>query len=391
MQTSFGGCLSSHSSFFTLHKPSPQPNNNAYAMTPPSTLLSLPDELLLLIYASFAGSDFYGSVLVCRRLNRLLTREMYRRLKLYLPEASEDGEDACGWERDACLVNLFADVSLDECEQDRKGSGALLKRTFKESPALARCVTDLTVIGAPLYPTLSSSDEITAFPTPPDAALRGVRSLLAHMTALESLVFDGDPAQLSAFIYAVPRTITALSLRSASRLQFGDVYLFRSLRRLCVHGVPEAGRSKSVMWESCYAIRMLLEQNAGTLEELVLGAWNLDMLFESYVPVLPRLKCLVFELVAGDADTAPAWGWLPDLIAPSRASSLKVFFTSCQPPPRLRGIDWKALHRLEGRRRIKRKLQSKGHSMTPVVDWATGEAREGSVLMELTIRRHRPL
>ncbi|KAK9366776.1 hypothetical protein V1509DRAFT_628501 [Lipomyces kononenkoae] len=452
------------------------------------SLLSLPNEILLQIYGGFRGSDFYGSVLVNKHLNGLLTVEMYRHLKLFLPKCgsscSEErdptgtvsDEDTDFWDSDEVLVDLFENISVDNdtsalqdnslagdsllddapvgnpsSKRYRKGSGALLKRTFKENPQLAGFVKFLTVVGHDLQPEdiTSTEDGMTEFPMPPDAAFRGVRNLLRHLTNLECLAFQGDSAQLSAFIYSVPKTITSLSLERLSRLQFGDIYIFRQLRRLTirapqvnddtVNGSGNIFLSKSVVWETLYAIRMLLEQNTGTLEELVLGSWNFDMLFQGYVPVLPRLKCLAIEvappahssknanetLVQGTANdmfvltnnnnnmmsTSPLlhhqhsqqsqlqgaqWPWLAEFISSVR-TSLKVYISCTQPHTdneavlqhMAKSIDWKSLHKLEGGRRVKRKSKFRGHHLCNVIDWTTGDIASATVLMELNIRRHR--
>ncbi|KAK9239625.1 hypothetical protein V1525DRAFT_397942 [Lipomyces kononenkoae] len=445
------------------------------------SLLSLPNEILLQIYGGFRGSDFYGSVLVNKHLNGLLTVEMYRHLKLFLPKCGpscSDERDPCGpdedtdfWDSDEGLVDLFENFSVDNdvsalhdnslagdsllndaplrnpsSERYRKGSGALLKRTFKENPQLASFVKFLTVVGHDLQPDdiTSTEDGMTEFPMPPDAAFRGVRNLLRQLTNLECLAFQGDSAQLSAFIYSVPKTITSLSLERLSRLQFGDIYMFRQLRRLTIrapqvnddtiNGSGSIILSKSVVWETLYAIRMLLEQNSCTLEELVLGSWNFDMLFQGYVPVLPRLKCLAIELAppadtSKDANDTPGqgtgndmfvhnnitstspllhhqhppqslqgaqWPWLAEIVSSVR-TSLKVYVSCTQPHTAdetvlylmTKSIDWKSLNKLEGGRRVKRKSKFRGHRLCNVIDWTTGEIASATVLMELSIRRHR--
>ncbi|KAK9317300.1 hypothetical protein V1522DRAFT_457391 [Lipomyces starkeyi] len=443
------------------------------------TLLSLPNEILLQIYSGFRGSDFYGSVLVNKHLNGLLTVEMYRHLKLFLPKCGSirdpcgtgSDEDADFWDSDDGLVDLFENFSVHndtytlhddtltgELPPDdrhfgspatkcyRKGSGALLKRTFKENPQLASFVKVLTVVGHDLQPEdiTSTEDGMAEFPMPPDAAFRGVRNLLRHLTSLQYLAFQGDSAQLSAFIYSVPKNIMSLSLERLSRLQFGDIYMFRQLRRLTVRAPPANDEtvngsgniilSKSVVWETLYAIRMLLEQNSQTLEELVLGNWNFDMLFQGYVPMLPRLKCLAIELAPPTTATksgndtlvqstvndtfvqsaaistspplhhhylqqslqATQWPWFAEFISSVR-TSLKVYISCTQPhtadetvlQQMAKFIDWKSLHKLEGGRRVKRKSKFRGHRLCNVIDWTTGEMASATVLMELSIRRHR--
>ncbi|KAK9487796.1 hypothetical protein V1527DRAFT_280626 [Lipomyces starkeyi] len=438
------------------------------------TLLSLPNEILLQIYSGFRGSDFYGSVLVNQHLNGLLTVEMYRHLKLFLPKCGSirdpsgtvSDEDADFWDSDDGLVDLFENFSVhndtytlhDDLLPDdrhfggpatkcyRKGSGALLKRTFKENPQLASFVKVLTVVGHDLQPEdiTSTEDGMAEFPMPPDAAFRGVRNLLRHLTSLQYLAFQGDSAQLSAFIYSVPKNIMSLSLERLSRLQFGDIYMFRQLRRLTVRAPPANDEtvngsgniilSKSVVWETLYAIRMLLEQNSQTLEELVLGNWNFDMLFQGYVPMLPRLKCLAIELAPPTTATksgndtvvqstvndtfvqsaaistspllhhhypqqslqATQWPWFAEFISSVR-TSLKVYISCTQPhtadetvlQQMAKFIDWKSLHKLEGGRRVKRKSKFRGHRLCNVIDWTTGEMASATVLMELSIRRHR--
>jgi hypothetical protein len=279
---------------------------------------------------------------------------------------------------------------------------------------------------------------------PPDAAFRGVRNLLRHLTSLQYLAFQGDSAQLSAFIYSVPKNIMSLSLERLSRLQFGDIYMFRQLRRLTVRAPPANDEtvngsgniilSKSVVWETLYAIRMLLEQNSQTLEELVLGNWNFDMLFQGYVPMLPRLKCLAIELAPPTTATksgndmlfqstvndtfvqsaaistspplhhhypqqslqATQWPWFAEFISSVR-TSLKVYISCTQPhtadetvlQQMAKFIDWKSLHKLEGGRRVKRKSKFRGHRLCNVIDRTTGEMASATVLMELSIRRHR--
>ncbi|KAJ8097064.1 hypothetical protein POJ06DRAFT_202705 [Lipomyces tetrasporus] len=438
-------------------------------------LLSLPNEVLLQIYSGFRGSDFYGSVLVNKHLNGLLTVEMYRHLKLFLPKCdsiSTGERDPCGttsdddadfWDNDDGLVDLFGSFSVDNdmsaaaladpatsesspnekhtgslpAKCYRKGSGALLKRTFKENPELASLVKVLTVVGHDLQPEdiTTTEDGMAEFPMPPDTAFRGVRNLLRHLTSLEHLAFQGDSAQLSAFIYSVPQNITSLSLERLSRLQFGDIYMFRKLRRLTIRAPPSNDKtvngsgdivlSKSVVWETLYAIRMLLEQNSQTLEELILGNWNFDMLFQAYVPMLPRLKCLAIELAppmtttknGNDASVqtttistspllhqhypqqslqAAQWPWLAEFISSVR-TSLKVYISCTQPhtadeailQQMAKFIDWKSLHKLEGGRRVKRKSKFRGHRLCNVIDWTTGEVASATVLVEISVRRHR--
>ncbi|KAK9323081.1 hypothetical protein V1517DRAFT_352458 [Lipomyces orientalis] len=442
-------------------------------------LLSLPNEVLLQIYSEFRGSDFYGSVLVNKHLNGLLTVEMYRHLKLFLPkcdsistgdrdpcEATAD-DDADFWDSDDGLVDLFESFSVDNdtsaaaladpatsgsspnerslsAKCYRKGSGALLKRTFKENPELASLVKVLTVVGHDLQPEdiTTTEDGMAEFPMPPDAAFRGVRNLLRHLTSLEHLAFQGDSAQLSAFIYSVPQNITSLSLERLSRLQFGDIYMFRKLRRLTIRAPPANDKtvngsgdivlSKSVVWETLYAIRMLLEQNSQTLEELILGNWNFDMLFQAYVPMLPRLKCLAIELAppttatkngndasvpTGAISTSPLlhqhypqqsssssssslqaaqWPWFAEFVSSVR-TSLKVYISCTQPhtadetvlQQMAKFIDWKSLHKLEGGRRMKRKSRFRGHRLCNVIDWTTGAMASATVLVEISVRRHR--
>lgn len=292
---------------------------------------------------------------------------------------------------------------------------------------------EIAVIGHDLQPEdiKTTADGMTEFPMPPDAAYGGVRNLLSRLSTLESLSFCGDSAQLSAFINSINSGVTSLSLERLSRLQLGDIYKFRELRRLTIRAPLEVEDaraiklSKSVMWESFYAIRMLLEQNAATLEELVLGNLDLDMLFENYVPILTKLKCLAIELdpamcCAGDRgistdkrvltattqistkiEDTPRWSWFGELINLTR-SNMKVFFSASNESGRafcdqeisglqgaVKGIDWKLLHKLEGGRRVKRKSVFRGHKMPEFVDWTRQGLAESVVLIELTIRRHR--
>ncbi|KAK9455763.1 hypothetical protein V1511DRAFT_516577 [Dipodascopsis uninucleata] len=427
------------------------------------SLLSLPDEILLQIYRDFRGSDFYGTVLVNRYLNKLFTCEMYRDLRLYLPKNVES------WERSKTtqaftnmeeleeddylseyFVNLFENVTLTDkndiwninsssdqtddgkntiIRKYKKGSGILLKRTFKENPELASLVKSLTVVGHDLQPEDISvtEDGMPEFPAPPDEAYKGVRKLLSYLTNLESLSYEGDSAQLSAFIYSIPKTITSLILERLPRLQFGDIYMFRNLKRITLKAPPIssdksangqyhlATLSKSVIWETLYAMRMLLEQNSSSLEELVLANWNLEMLFEGYVPLLPRLRLLVLELAvlsSLEADSSNqnaslllptsalkqqsyCWAWLYDLIK-STVLNLKVFI-SCSNPicsdfnslqRIVKDIDLRSLQRISGRR-IKRKSLFKGHQLSSYVDWKTNNISDSLVLNELNIRRHR--
>ncbi|KAK9460775.1 uncharacterized protein V1516DRAFT_677619 [Lipomyces oligophaga] len=412
-------------------------------------LLSLPNEILFQIFADFRGSDFYGPVLVNKLLYNLFTSEMYRHLRLYLPLCpsnvenldlnskiveNEQSSDVWGTDDD-CILDLFENFSIDSEQTDvcestraqgtfRKGSGALLKRTFKENACLARFVRMLTIIGHDLKPEdiATTADGITILPSPPDGALRGVRNLLRHLTDLESLTFRGDSSQLSAIIESIPKTISSLCLEQMSRLQFGDLYCFHNLRRLTIRSkspndLLNTKLSKSSFWECFYSIRMLLEQNAQTLEQLVFGNLNLAMLFESYMPLLPRLRCLAVEfdppstlvpsgdlVRGGELDPHISqlsnWSWLPDFVCTSR-TTLKIFILVRPGLAQaenvvdeshfalIKSLDWKALNKLGHGRRLKRKSIFKGHSMSSFMDWSTEKPSESSTLMELTIRRHR--
>ncbi|KAK9464491.1 hypothetical protein V1512DRAFT_293307 [Lipomyces arxii] len=313
-------------------------------------------EILLQIASEFKGSDLYGLVLVNRHFNALFTAQMYRELKLVLPEPVDDSDG---------LVDLFERLSVD-CT---KGSGALLKRTFKET-TLSRAVKVLTVVGRDL--------ESPEYASVSDSTYKGVRNLVKHLTCLHTLAFQGDSAQLSAFIYSVSPNITSLSLDRLSRIQFGDVYTFKTLKRLSVRALQgQQVTNKSAAWETLYAIRMLLEQNASSLERVCLANWDFDMLFHAYAPRLLRLSSLTFEL---ESSTGANWTWFPDLVSPVRPT-LKVYICSENLDESLsRLVDWKALQRIG--RRVKRKSVFKGHVVPELQD-------STSVVVELTIKRQR--
>ncbi|KAK9476159.1 hypothetical protein V1514DRAFT_312069 [Lipomyces japonicus] len=421
-------------------------------------LLDLPDELLLQIYNCFRGSDFYASVLVNKHLNRLLTKSMYRHLKLHLPKyntplvkeeencLSSENRNINIWENDESLLHLFDEFSVGEDESTetlkvknfnknesllaKKGSGALLKRTFKENFDLARMVKMLTIVGQDLQSEdiIITEDGMAEFASPPDSFYKGVRNLIAHLTNLESLVFQGDSAQLSALISSIPKSISSLSLERLSRLQFGDVFMFRKLQRLTIRSVISSEitqqyvsaplLSKSVIWETLYTIRMLLEQNSMTLEELVLGNWNFDMLFENYLPYLPNLHIFSVELAESSmrdrvqidlnfphvstilGQFQPdrqrvGWSWLYNFVRCSN-SSLCVYLSCIQPHfdetslyDLIKGIDWKFMNRQEGGKRIKRKSRFRGHALSNVFDWTIGYTAESTALVEFTIKRNR--
>ncbi|KAK9475559.1 uncharacterized protein V1510DRAFT_409621 [Dipodascopsis tothii] len=361
------------------------------------SLMDLPDEILLIVYSDFRGSDFYGSVLVNKRMNVLLTSYMYRELRLFLPCIDANGS---GSVKDTTadydehmtngLIKFFELASMADKQYDAairpKGSGALLKRTLKEQPSLSTLIHMITIIGP-----VDAED-----PTPTDGVIRespdediredtyyaedgfrGVKNLLRHLTSLKCVSFECDSALLGLVVDSLPSSITSLSIANFARLKFGDIYKFKKLRRLAISGttdwlILQASLSKSIQWETLYALRMLLEQNSNSLQELVLDNLPFDMLFKSYVPIFPHLTLLA--VVLSNNIGLLSWAWLTDIISSVGINfRIIVAFSRQGDMENMRiitqSIDWKTLKMKSRRCRIKRKSLLRGHKIAPVTSW----------------------